>query len=315
MSTTRHLVNRQRRLAHAGAARAATEPVTERATEPVTEPVTDPAADPVTEPVAESAAEPVTEPGPDRVGPAEGPSDDLPGATRKNPPRGPKKEATGKSGKSLEKTSSSGSEETPASDETPARGRLSVLRVPGAGVMAAVRRVGSLPAPVVLCVLIVLLGAFAGLAATRADTLRSDPAARNAALTDPARTSDVKGQTAKAVAALFSYNYADTAAADKAASTLLTGKAVGQHRDMLAAVRAQGADQKLVLTTTVTESGVEMIDGSRARVLVYADQSSTRTAGKKPETTYAAAMFAVDVVRGSGAVWKVSGIDTFGQGS
>ncbi|MFE9573420.1 hypothetical protein ACFYMW_33635 [Streptomyces sp. NPDC006692] len=176
-------------------------------------------------------------------------------------------------------------------------------------------RLPSIRLPVALCVLVVLLGAFGALAATRADALRSDPAVRNAALTDLARTGEIKGQTAKAVAALFSYNYADTTPADKAASTLLTGKAVQQHRDMLATVRAQAKDQKLVLTTTVTESGVEMIDGSRARVLVYADQSSTRTAGKKPETTYAAAMFAVDVVRERSGTWQVSAIDTFGQGS
>ncbi|MET9364364.1 hypothetical protein ABZX93_26090 [Streptomyces sp. NPDC006632] len=267
MSTTRHLVNRQRRLAHAGAARAAVEPA------------------------------------PDRVG-------RTAGSRKESLPDGSDEKPTGKS--PGEQASSKPSEED--ASKSPARGRLPAPRIP-AGATAALRRLASVPAPVVLCVLIVLLGAFAGLAATRADTLRSDPAARNAALTDPARTSDVKGQTAKAVAALFSYNYADTAAADKAAATLLTGKAVQQHRDMLAAVRAQGKDQKLVLTTSVTESGVEMIDGSRARVLVYADQSSTRTAGKKPETTYAAAMFAVDVVRGSGATWKISAIDTFGQGA
>ncbi|MCX5386714.1 hypothetical protein [Streptomyces sp. NBC_00083] len=282
MSTTRHLVNRQRRLAHAGAARA-TEPAPDR--------------------VVPSGRPAATE----RPAGTERPAEAPPGIAGKKPPRGSRRERIGKS--------RDGEASSQAPEEVTPPGGPAVLRIPGALAAAAVRRVGSVPAPVVLCVLVVLLGAFAGLAATRADTLRSDPAARNAALTDPARTSEVKGQTARAVASLFSYNYADTGAADKAASTLLTGKAVQQHHDMLAAVRAQGKDQKLVLTTTVTESGVEMIDGSRARVLVYADQSSTRTAGKKPETTYAAAMFAVDVVRGSGATWKVSGIDTFGQGS
>ncbi|WP_406504657.1 hypothetical protein [Streptomyces sp. NBC_00212] len=254
MSTTRHLVNRQRRLANAGAARVATEAPPERG-----------------------------------------------------------KRATNIAG-GANTLKAKGSSEVKAGAGP--RRRLSVsLRPSVRRSFGGALRLVSVRAPVVLCVLIVLLGAFAALAATRADSLRSDPAARNAALTDPARTSEVKGQTAKAVAALFSYNYADTAAADKAASTLLTGKAVQQHHDMLAAVRAQAKDQKLVLTTTVTESGVEMIDGSRARVLVYADQSSTRTAGAKPEATYAAAMFTVDLVRGSGATWRISGIDTFGQGS
>ncbi|WP_167152319.1 MULTISPECIES: hypothetical protein [Streptomyces] len=259
MSTTRHLVNRQRRLASAGAARVATE-----------------AAPPERKPRALN------------------PADGRPSSPTGEAPKGATEETA---------------EETAG---PPARRRLPGSR---GAVRSGLRRVLSVRTPVVLCILVVLLGGFAAFAATRADSLRSDPAARNAALTDPARTSEVKGQTEKAVAALFSYNYADSGPADKAASTLLTGKAVQQHRDMLAAVRAQAKDQKLVLTTTVTESGVEMIDGSRARVLVYADQSSTRTAGKKPETTYAAAMFAVDVARGSNGTWQISGIDTFGQGS
>jgi Mce-associated membrane protein len=255
MSTTRHLVNRQRRLANAGAARVA--------------------------------------------------------ATETPPERG-KRSSHAPHGTNLLKGRGSSEAKNPSLSS---RTRPASLRAATKRSLGGLRRLVSVRAPVVLCILVVLLGAFGALAATRADSLRSDPAARNAALTDPARTSEVKGQTAKAVAALFSYNYADTAPADKAASTLLTGKAVQQHRDMLAAVRAQAKGQKLVLTTSVTESGVEMIDGSRARVLVYADQSSTRTAGKKPETTYAAAMFTVDMVRGSGAAWQISGIDTFGQGS
>ncbi|WP_326693637.1 hypothetical protein [Streptomyces sp. NBC_01766] len=164
--------------------------------------------------------------------------------------------------------------------------------------------------PAVLGVLTVLLGGFAAYAGTQASDLHDDSAAGNSALTDVARTTEVKGQVTSAVDALFSYNYADTGKADRAAATLLTGKAVQQHKTMLAAVRAQAAKQKLVLTTTVTASGVELIDGSRARVLLFADQSNTDTAAKKDRTTYAAAMFAVDAVRGGGS-WKISNIDTF----
>lgn len=277
MSTTRHLVNRQRRLANAGAARVATETPPEgrgrRAATHASKGIN-------------SLKEKVSSEGRVTLPPAKA-APSPPGAARRRLPAALR----------------------PSVERPVAKGSFLKRR------FAGLLRLVSVRTPVVLCALIVLLGAFAALAATRADSLRSDPAARNAALADPARTSEVKGQTAKDVAALFSYNYADTSASDKAASTLLTGKAVQKHHDMLAAVRAQAKDQKLVLTTTVTESGVEMIDGSRARVLVYADQSSTRTAGKKPETTYAAAMFTVDLVRGSGGTWQISDIDTFGQGS
>ncbi|WP_326740191.1 hypothetical protein [Streptomyces sp. NBC_01022] len=163
--------------------------------------------------------------------------------------------------------------------------------------------------PAVLCAATVLLGAFAAWAFTSAATLKDDPSRQNTALTDIARTSEVKGQITEAAGAVFSYNYASPAKADAAVKKYLTGKAIQQHQDMLAEVRAQAPKQKLVLTTTVTESGVEMLDGDRARLIIFADQSNTRT-GKAEQTTYAAAMFAVDAVR-RGGTWRISAIDTF----
>ncbi|MFJ2932350.1 hypothetical protein ACIO8G_06250 [Streptomyces sp. NPDC087219] len=173
----------------------------------------------------------------------------------------------------------------------------------------------------VLCVLTLLLGGFAGWAYSRAGELRDDPARGNTALTDLARTSEIKGQTGAAVAALFSYDHADTAPFERAGTTLLTGKAVAQHRTLLGGVLAKAAQQKTVITTTVTDSAVERIDGDRARVLVYADQSSVSTAGRpskdkaaaaKDQGVYAGAMFAVDVVLRDGR-WLVENIDTFGR--
>lgn len=169
--------------------------------------------------------------------------------------------------------------------------------------------------PAVLCALTVLLGAFAGWAHAEAGALRAEPARSNTALTDLARTSEIKGQAAKAVDRLFSYDHAEPGALEKAAKDLLTGKAADQHEDLLADVRARADEQKAVITTTVTETAVERIDGDRARVLVYADQSSVATAGNKAaqdDGVYAAAMLAVDVVHRDGR-WLVSAIDTFGR--
>ncbi|MFJ7199336.1 MULTISPECIES: hypothetical protein [unclassified Streptomyces] len=246
MSTTRHLVNRRRRLATVAAERPT-------ATAPARRPATTDTSQ--HEPTRTAAAEDTTTD--DEATDDSGPDQDQ----EKKAPRG----------------------------ERPARLRVRL--------------------PAVLCALTVLLGAFAAWAFTSAGSLGDDPSRQNTALTDIARTSEVKGQIADAVGAVFSYNYASPGNSEDAARTHLVGRAVQQHKDMLAQVRAQGQKQKLVLTTTVTDSGVELLDGDRARLLIFADQSNTRT-GKSDETTYAAAMFAVDAVR-RGDTWRISAIDTF----
>ncbi|MGW6061790.1 hypothetical protein [Streptomyces sp. NPDC055189] len=167
------------------------------------------------------------------------------------------------------------------------------------------------PWPLLLGLLAVLAAAFAVFAHTRAAGERDLPALRNTALTDTARTSEIKGTVGQAVDAVFSYDHANPGRTDKAADKYLTGKAVGQHREMLAQVRAEGDRQKLVLSTTVTHSGVEVIDDARARVLVFADQSNTSTK-KGGSATHAAAMFAVDVVH-RGGTWQIANIDTFSR--
>ncbi|MFB7077467.1 hypothetical protein [Streptomyces sp. NPDC056308] len=248
MSTTRHLVNRQRRLATVAAERAG-------ATAPPREPT------------------------------APDPSSEVPGKT-------PAAERTPTDDAATDDTGAPEKEK-----EVESRGgRTSRLRV---------------RLPAVLCALTVLLGAFAAWAFSSAAGLRDDPARRNTALTDIGRTSEVKGQISEAVGAVFSYNYAAPGKSERAVQSHLVGKAVRQHAEMLAQVRAEGQKQKLVLTTTVTDSGVELLDGDRARLLIFADQSNTRT-GKSDETTYAAAMFAVDAVR-RGDTWRISAIDTFTQ--
>ncbi|MEU5284965.1 hypothetical protein AB0G97_13315 [Streptomyces sp. NPDC020755] len=264
MSTTRHLVNRRRRLATAPPRTPGAE--TDPAPEQTAATTTATAADPEPPRAAETTA---TDRNTDRKTDSDSDSD-------------------------TDTDASAGSDAAPDAPADAPRAGASRLRV-------------GLPA--VLCALTVLLGAFAAWAFTSADSLRDEPARQNTALTDIGRTSEVKGRISEAAGAVFSYDYASPARSERAASTYLTGRAVQQHKDMLADVREQAPKQKLVLTTTVTGSGVEFLDGDRARVLIFADQSNTRT-GKDEETTYAAAMFAVDAVR-RGDTWLIAAIDTF----
>ncbi|MFD4031918.1 hypothetical protein ACFWVP_15680 [Streptomyces sp. NPDC058637] len=253
MSTTRHLVNRRRRLATVAAT------------------------------TAPERTRPADEPAPHATAQEDTPADGA--AVVEETEEGEKTERTREAERA---------EESADDPPGPPRRRLPRLRV---------------RLPAVLCAATVLLGAFAVWSFTSAATLRDDPVRQNTALTDISRTSEVKGQITEAVGAVFSYTYASPEKSDRAAERHLVGAAVQQHEDMLAEVRAQAPKQKLVLTTTVTESGVEFLDGDRARLLIYADQSNTRT-GKGEETTYAAAMFAVDAVH-RGDTWRIAAIDTF----
>ncbi|TNY35244.1 hypothetical protein [Thermomonospora catenispora] len=196
-------------------------------------------------------------------------------------------------------------EKKPAAASAPGREETEEKKETAPGRVARLRAL--LDRPVALGVATVLLGAVAAWSAVQADRLRSGSVAENVALTDTALTSEVKGQLGDAVNELFSYRYTDMAKTEQAAKRLLTGKAVQQYQNMMAPIRQQAAEQKLVLTTTVTDSGVRMLSEDRARVLFFVDQRSTRTA--KEETTYAGAMLAVDAVK-VGDAWKISNIDT-----
>ena len=127
-------------------------------------------------------------------------------------------------------------------------------------------------------------------------------------MTDGAATSAVNRQIVSAGNKVFSYSYADTAATRRAAQGLLTGPAIHQYDTYFALVAKDAPSQKLVVTTRVTNSGVELLAGNQARVLVFANQQDTR-AGTR-QTSYAGALFAVTAVR-QGSRWKIENIDTF----
>jgi Mce-associated membrane protein len=160
--------------------------------------------------------------------------------------------------------------------------------------------------PALLAAVTVLLGGLAVWSHRQAGALRDAPAAGNAALADAARTSEVKAAITDIVDTVFSYDHADTGKTERAARSLLVGKAVQQYDAMFGPIREQAQGQRLILTTSVTDSAVKTLRGDRARLLVFADQRGTR--GSDGRGSYAAAMLAVDAVRRSGR-WKISGID------
>jgi Mce-associated membrane protein len=160
-----------------------------------------------------------------------------------------------------------------------------------------------------LGVVTVVLGGFGVWATLHASSLRSNAAAQeNTALTDGPATATVRREISAAVNTIFSYNYADTAATRRAAQGVLIGPAVRQYNTLFALVTKNAPTQKLVVTTRVTNSGVELLNGNTARLLVFADQQDARAG--TGQTSYAGAMFAVTAQR-QGGRWKIENIDTF----
>jgi Mce-associated membrane protein len=173
---------------------------------------------------------------------------------------------------------------------------------PGAGRRRAWRAAAALGAATVV------LGGFGVWATLQANSVRSGAAAQNTALTDGPATAAVRREIAAAVNTIFSYNYANTAATRRAAQGLLTGPAVREYDTLFALVTKNAPAQKLVVTTRVTNAGVELLNGDRARLLVFANQQDTRAG--TGQTSYAGAMFAVTALR-QGGRWKIENIDTF----
>jgi Mce-associated membrane protein len=163
-------------------------------------------------------------------------------------------------------------------------------------------------AATVLGAVTVVLAGFGVLATMAAHSLRADAAPQNIAVSDGAATRAVNRQVTSAVNTVFSYSYADTAATRQAAQKLLTGPAIQQYNTYFALVAKDAPSQKLVVTTRVTNSGVELLDGNQARVLVFANQQDTR-AGTR-QSSYGGALFAVTAVR-QGGRWRIENIDTF----
>ncbi len=156
--------------------------------------------------------------------------------------------------------------------------------------------------------LTVILGGFGIWATVHASNLRAQSAQQNTALVDSAATSAVLDQVDSAVQTIFSYSYANTGATRQAAQQVLTGPAIQQYDSLFALVQREAPAEKLVVTTTVTNSGVELLTGGQARVLIFVNQQDTR-AGTS-QTTYGGAMLAVTAVNEAGR-WKIENIDTF----
>ncbi|VVJ16037.1 FIG00820195: MCE associated membrane protein [Amycolatopsis camponoti] len=126
----------------------------------------------------------------------------------------------------------------------------------------------------------------------------------NTALSDVAGTADAGKQVSAALGTLFSYRYDDPAKNERAAKDLLSGPGLAQYDQLFGQVRTLAAEQKLVVTSTAVASGVKLLDGDRAALLVFLDQTGTRGDGQH---STGAAQLSVTAERVAGK-WRVTGM-------
>jgi Mce-associated membrane protein len=109
----------------------------------------------------------------------------------------------------------------------------------------------------------------------------------NAALVDTAATASVSAEVSDAVKAVFSYDYANLARTERAASEFLIDDAATQYKAQFASARKVAESAKQVRTTTVRAIGVRSLQGDEASVLLFLDQQTLTQGGGAPSSSVA----------------------------
>ncbi|WP_409490119.1 hypothetical protein [Amycolatopsis sp. cmx-11-12] len=157
--------------------------------------------------------------------------------------------------------------------------------------------------PLILLVAAAVLVAAGAWFTLEARSISAAPSAANTALTDVGATAEVNSAVTVALNKVFSYSYDRTDVTEKAAASALRGKALESYNLLFAQVREKAPAQKLVLTTRVSSSAVQELDGGKARLLVFLDQAATRADNNS--STTAAAQLSVTAER-EGDSWVIT---------
>jgi Mce-associated membrane protein len=159
-------------------------------------------------------------------------------------------------------------------------------------------------------VLFVVALVFIGLAVWfKIEDTQLTAATSNTALLDVARTAQVNQAATNAVETLFSYDYTNIAKTQDAAKNLLLNDDVrNKYNALMGEVVRLAPQQKMVVTVKASRSAVVMLDGDLAKVMVFVDQTATRT--DQNQTSSGPAQLWVQM-QYSGGQWKVADLDTY----
>ncbi|WP_436700230.1 hypothetical protein [Nocardioides sp. BYT-33-1] len=168
-------------------------------------------------------------------------------------------------------------------------------------------RVGDRTQIVRACALIVAI-ALIGVAIVlglRAQSLRDDPALANRALLDEAAARGVTTEVSRGLAQVFSYDWSQPGITKAAADQLLSGQAREEYDTLFASLQERAPDQKLTLSTQVQIAGVQRLTETKATLLVFLDQSSSRA--EDEESSVSAAQLRVEAER-DGRAWVITAL-------
>ncbi|HET6710394.1 hypothetical protein [Amycolatopsis sp.] len=143
----------------------------------------------------------------------------------------------------------------------------------------------------------------------KSEEVKVSSATSNTALLDVAKTAQVKDAVSKAAEALFSYDYNNIKKTEDAANDLLANDDVkNKYNSLMGEVKRLAPQQKMIVTCKVTRAAVIMLNGDLAKVMVFVDQTSTRTDTKK--TTAGTAQLHLNAQL-QGDKWKITDMDTY----
>ncbi|MFJ7210459.1 hypothetical protein [Amycolatopsis sp. NPDC098790] len=143
----------------------------------------------------------------------------------------------------------------------------------------------------------------------KSEEVKVSSATSNTALLDVAKTAQVKDAVSKAAEALFSYDFNNIKKTEDAANDLLANDDVkNKYNSLMGEVKRLAPAQKMIVTCKVTRAAVIMLNGDLAKVMVFVDQTSTRTDTKK--TTAGTAQLHLNAQL-QGDKWKITDMDTY----
>ncbi|MCR6485275.1 hypothetical protein M8542_20815 [Amycolatopsis sp. OK19-0408] len=143
----------------------------------------------------------------------------------------------------------------------------------------------------------------------KSEEVKVSDATSNTALLDVAKTAQVKDSVSKAAEALFSYDFNNIKKTEDAANDLLANDDVkNKYNSLMGEVKRLAPAQKMVVTCKVTRAAVIMLNDDLAKVMVFVDQTSTRTDTKK--TTAGTAQLHLNAQL-QGDKWKITDMDTY----